>query len=329
MEKRMQTDLRGRDLITTQEWTKEEIDTVLDVALDLKRKRALGESHAYLRDKVLAMLFFFTSTRTRASFEAGMAQLGGHAQFIDSETTQISHGDTAKEIGEILGRYNDGIAIRQCDWDFGNKYIREVAAASRTPVLNMQCDVYHPFQILADLLTIIEKKGDPRGLTINVSYAYASSYQKPISVPQSLILLMTRYGMNVRLCHPPEYKLMPDILQQAKDNARQARGSFEIMDSFDDGFKDADVIYAKSWGALLTTNDNEESARIGRQYTDWITDERRMALAKEDAIYMHCLPADRNIEVTDGVIEGPQSVVYDEAENRLHVQKAVMALTMR
>lgn len=324
----MQTNLRGRDLITTQEWTKEEIETIMNVAFDLKRKRALGESHAYLRDKVLAMLFFFTSTRTRASFEAGMAQLGGHAQFIESTTTQISHGDTAKEIGEILGRYCDGLAIRQCDWGVGNQYIRDVAAASRVPVLNMQCDVYHPFQILADLMTIIEKKGDPRGLTINVSYAYASSYQKPISVPQSLILLMTRFGMNVRLTHPPEFKLMPDIVAQAQENARRSRGSFEVLDNFDDGFKNADVIYAKSWGCLLTTSDLQESARIGKKYTDWITDERRMALAREDAIYMHCLPADRNIEVTDGVIDGPNSVVYDEAENRLHVQKAVMALTM-
>jgi N-acetylornithine carbamoyltransferase len=181
---------------------------------------------------------------------------------------------------------------------------------------------------LADLLTIQEKKGNPRGLTINVSYAYASSYQKPISVPQSLILLMTRYGMNVRLTRPPEFKLMPDIVQQAKDNARQSHGSFEILDDFDAGFQDADVVYAKSWGCMLTTEDHEESAKISQQYTDWITDDARMALAKEDALYMHCLPADRNIEVTDSVIDGPNSVVYDEAENRLHVQKAVMALTM-
>lgn len=326
----MQTDLRGRDMITTQEWTRDEIETVLDVAWDLKRKRALGEPHALLRDKVLGMLFFFTSTRTRTSFEAGMTQLGGHAMFIDSETTQISHGDTAKEIGEIVGRYTDGIAIRQCDWDFGNKYIRDVAEASRVPVLNMQCDVYHPFQILADLMTIMERFGrDLRGKTMNVSWAYAASYQKPISVPQSLILLMTRFGMNVRLTHPPEYKLMPDIMQQAQDNARQSGGAFEVLDDFDAGFKGADILYPKSWGALLTTTDNEESARIGKQYTDWITDERRMALANDHAVYMHCLPADRNIEVTDGVIDGPQSIVYDEAENRLHAQKAVMALTMR
>lgn len=324
----MQTYLRGKDMITTQEWTKDEVDTIMELAFDLKRARAVGRSHAELRDKVLAMLFFFTSTRTRSSFEAGMAQLGGHAAFIDSTTTQISHGDTAKEIGEIYGRYYDGIAIRQCDWNFGNKYIRDVAEASRIPVLNMQCDVYHPFQILADLMTIIEKKGDPRGQTIAVSYAYASSYQKPLSVPQSLILLMSRYGMNVRLVHPPEFKLMPDIVQQAADNAKAAGGSFEIMDDMDAGFKDADVVYPKSWGCWVTTEDEAESVEIGKKYSDWICDERRMGLAKRDAIYMHCLPADRNIEVTDGVIDGPQSVVYDEAENRLHAQKAVMALTM-
>jgi N-acetylornithine carbamoyltransferase len=326
----MQTDLRGRDMITTQEWTRDEIDTLLDVAWDLKRRRATGEDHALLRDKVLAMLFFFSSTRTRISFEAGMAQLGGHAQFIESQTTQISHGDTAKEIGEIVGRYCDGIAIRQCDWDVGNQYIRDVAAASRSPVLNMQCDVYHPFQILADLMTIMERFGrDLRGRTMNVSWAYAASYQKPISVPQSLILLMSRFGMNLRLTHPPEYKLMPDIVQQARDNVRQHGGSLELLDDFDAGFEGADILYPKSWGALLTTSDDEESARIGRQYTDWITDERRMALAQEHAVYMHCLPADRNIEVTNGVLDGPQSIVYDEAENRLHVQKATMALTMR
>src|SRR6266508_2397068 len=186
----MQTHLRGKDLITLQEWTKDEIDTLLDVAFTLKRERALGVPHPLLRDKVLAMLFFFSSTRTRASFEAGMAQLGGHAQFIESRTTQIAHGDTAREIGEILGRYNDGIAIRNVDWGLGNTYMREVAEASRVPVLNMQCDLYHPHQALADLMTIIERFGDLRGKTIDISWACASSYQKPMSVPQSLILLM-------------------------------------------------------------------------------------------------------------------------------------------
>ena len=325
----MQTDLRGRDLVSLQDWTTEEIETVLDVAFRLKRERALGIPHPLLRDKVLAMLFFFSSTRTRASFEAGMAQLGGHAQFIESRTTQIAHGDTAREIGEILGRYNDGIAIRNVDWGIGNAYIREVAEASRVPVLNMQCDIFHPHQILADLMTIIEKKGALRGRTITVSWAYAASYQKPISVPQDLVLAATRFGMNVRLVHPPEFELMPDLLAQAEENARRSGGSLERLDRFDDGFRGADVVYAKSWGALLTAKDDADGAAIASRYTDWITDERRMALAAEDAIFMHPLPADRNIEVADAVIDGPHSVVYDEAENRLHAQKSVMALTMR
>jgi N-acetylornithine carbamoyltransferase len=325
----MQTFLHGRDLIGDLDFSKEEVETVLDVAFDLKRKRALNEPHAYLRDKTLAMLFFFSSTRTRGSFEAGMAQLGGHPAFIDSKTTQISHGDTPKEIGEILGRYYDGVAIRHVDWGVGNKYINEVAKYSRTPVLNMQCEIYHPFQILADLMTIQEKLGrDLRRKKMVVSWAYASSYQKPMSVPQSLVLQMPRFGMDVVLAHPPEFRLMPDVMEMAREQARKFGSSFEVVDDMDAAFKDADIIYAKSWGAMVHTSDEKEGAEIIKKYSSWITDERRINLAKKDAIYMHPLPADRNIEVTDAVIDGPHSVVYDEAENRLHAQKAVMALTM-
>ncbi|MEN6299109.1 MAG: ornithine carbamoyltransferase [Anaerolineaceae bacterium] len=326
----MLTDLRGRDLIGDLDFSKEEVETVLEVSFDLKRKRALGELHPYLRDKTLAMLFFFSSTRTRGSFEAGMAQLGGHAAFIESKTTQIAHGDTPHEIGEIFGRYFDGIAIRHVDWGIGNQYINEVAKYSRSPVLNMQCEIYHPFQILADLMTIIEKKGrDLRRKKMVVSWAYASSYQKPMSVPQSLVLQMPRFGLDVVLAHPPEFKLMPEIMDQAREQAKKYHTGFEVVDDMEAAFKDADIIYAKSWGAMVHTPDAEKGAEIIKKYEHWITDERKMALAKSDAIYMHPLPADRNIEVTDGVIDSTQSVVYDEAENRLHVQKAVMALTMR
>lgn len=325
----MQTRLKGRDFIADTDWTLEEIETALDVAWDLKRSRALGLRTDYLLGKTLFMLFFFTSTRTRNSFEAGMTQLGGHAHFIESSTTQIAHGDTPKEIGKILGSYGDGIAIRHCDWGVGNRYINEVARYSPVPVLNMQCEIYHPFQILADMMTIIEKKGrNLKGKKIAVSWAYAASYQKPLSVPQSLILQAARFGMHVTLAYPPEFKLMPDIEQQAADLARQYGGYFEIVHDMDEAFQDADVVYPKSWGCMLTTADLQESARISQKYTDWITDARRIALAKEDVIYMHPLPADRGIEVTDEVIDGPHSVVYDQAENRLHAQKAVMALTM-
>ena len=325
----MQTFLHGRDLIGDLDFSKEEVETVLDVAFDLKRKRALNEPHPYLRDKVLAMLFFFSSTRTRGSFEAGMAQLGGHAAFIESKTTQIAHGDTPKEIGEIFGRYFDGIAIRHVDWGVGNGYLNDVAKNSRSPIMNMQCDIYHPFQCLADLMTIWEKKGrDLRRKRMVVSWAYAESYSKPISVPQSLILQMPRFGMDVVLAHPPEFKLMPDIVNQAKAEAKKAGVAFDIVEDMGEGFKDADIVYAKSWGPLVHTSDAKEGETITKKYADWITDEKKMKLAKEDAIYMHPLPADRNIEVTDAVIDGSQSVVFDEAENRLHAQKAVMALTM-
>jgi N-acetylornithine carbamoyltransferase len=198
------------------------------------------------------------------------------------------------------------------------------------PVLNMQCDVYHPFQCLADLMTIMEKKGrDLRRKKIVVSWAYAASYLKPISVPQSLILQMPRFGMDVVLAHPPEFKLMPEIMQQAKEQARKYGTGFEVVHDMREGFKGADVVYAKSWGPLLATNDSTEGKRIQDQYKDWITDDAKLALAAPDAIYMHPLPADRDIEVTSSVMDGPHSVVFDEAENRLHAQKAVMALTMR
>jgi len=326
----MQTDLRGRDLISDLDFSKEEVETVLDVAWDLKRKRALGEPHALLRDKVLAMLFFFSSTRTRGSFEAGMAQLGGHAAFIESRTTQISHGDTEKEMGHIFGRYFDGIAIRHVEWGVGNRYLNLVAEASRVPVLNMQCEIYHPHQCLADLMTMMEKFSTRslRGKRVVVSWAYASSYQKPISVPQSLILAATRFGMHVKLVHPPEFGLMPGIVAQAEANAARFGGSLEKLDDFDAGFEEADVVYAKSWGAPLLGVSDEEGARIAARYTSWISDEGRMALTRDDAIWMHPLPADRNIEVADAVIDGPKSAAFDEAENRLHAQKAVMALTM-
>ena len=149
-----------------------------------------------------------------------------------------------------------------------------------------------------------------------------------MSVPQSLILQMPRFGLDVTLAHPPEFKLMPEIMKQAKEQAKIFGGKFEVVDDMEEGFKDADIVYAKSWGPLLTTHDPEEGKKIQDKYSDWITDARKMALADKDAIYMHPLPADRDVEVTSEVMDGPQSVVFDQAENRMHAQKAVMALTM-
>ncbi len=321
----------GRDWLTTQEWTEEELDVMIDVAADLKRRFKGRIPHRYLVDQTIFLMFFDKSTRTRNSFEAGITQLGGHAHFLTADAMQVSHGESPKDTGIILSSYGHGIAIRH---DLipgeGNAYMREVARWSNVPVINMQCDVDHPCQTLADLMTIREKRGrNLRGLKIAVSWAYAPSYAKPLSVPQGLIMLMPRFGMDVVLAHPPEYALMPITVQAACDNARKGGGSFRVVDTMEEAFCDADVVIPKSWGCLDTMGSKpEESLRIAKQYTRWICNRDRMAMAKRDCLYMHPLPADRGNEVTDEVIDGPHSVVYAEAENRLHTAKAIMALTM-
>ena len=322
---------KGKDYITTQEWADSEIETLLEVAADLKRKFKKHIPHRYLPDKTIFLVFFDKSTRTRNSFEAGITQLGGHAHFLTADVMQVSHGESPKDTGIILSRYGHGIAIRH---DLvpgeGNAYIREVARWADAPVINMQCDVDHPCQTLADLMTIREKLGKSlRGRKLAVSWAYAPSYAKPLSVPQGLIMLMPRFGMDVTLAHPPEYFLMSKTMEAAGENARQAGVKFEVVDSMDEAFANADVVIPKSWGCLETMGTRpEESLRIAKQYRHWICDAEKMKLPLSNAVYMHPLPADRGNEVTDEVIDGPQSVVFDEAENRLHTAKAIMALTM-
>lgn len=321
--------LRGKHFIATQEWTKEELDMVLDVAKDLKRQFSLSIPHRLLQDKTLFMMFFEQSTRTRNSHEAGMTQLGGHAHDLTPDKMQISHGEAPKDTAKVLSRYGHGIAIRNCFYGIGNKYLREVAEHSSIPIFNMQCDLYHPNQAMADLMTIQEKfSNEIKGKKVSVIWAYTKSYMKPLSVPQSQILLFPRYGMDVTLAYPKEFPLMPEIVEQAKTNAQKAGAKFSITHDMDEAFEGAHVVIPKSWGAQLTTTDEQESLALGEKYSDWICDERRMGLTAENSIYMHALPADRGNEVTDAVIDGPHSVVFDAAENRLHITKALLALAM-
>ncbi|MEW6623522.1 MAG: ornithine carbamoyltransferase [Bacillota bacterium] len=325
----MTTMLRGKHFITTQEWTVPELERIFEVAADLKRKFAMGEPHRLLQDKTLFMIFFDNSTRTRNSFEAGMTQLGGHAHDLTPDKLQISHGENAKDTANVLSRFGHAIAVRHCSYKEGNKYLREVAEHSKVPVINMQCDIYHPCQILADYLTIRERFGqNTRGLKIGVSWTSAPNYVRPLSVPQSLILMMPRFGLDVTLAHPPEFELMPEIVEQAKKNAEEAGVKFEITHEMEGAFEDADIVIPKSWGPLVYTQDKKEGIDLIAKYPSWCCDSKMMSLTKKHGIYMHPLPADRGREVTDEVIDGPQSVVYDEAENRLHVQKALMALIM-
>jgi len=336
--------LKGRDYIETQDLTLDQLDLLLDAATELKEKYHRGEPTLLLPNQTTFLLFFDKSTRTRNAFEAGMTQLGGHAHFLDADVTQISHGETPSDTGRILASMGHGICIRHdLVLGEGNRYMREMAEAIDVPIINMQCDVDHPTQTLADLQTIREKFGnDLSGLKVAVSWAYAPSYAKPLSVPQGLITLMTRYGMHVSLAHPPGYNLIDRTVDAARENAEASGGKFEIVEDMDAAFADADVVYPKSWGVydlMLARQDAKTQAEIddnqraclakNDQHKDWICDERRMGLAKSQAVYMHCLPADRGSEVTDAVIDGPQSIVFQEAENRLHTAKAIMSCTMR
>lgn len=322
--------LKGKDYISTQDWTKEELELLLATASDLKEKKKQGIPHRYCADKTIFLIFFDKSTRTRNAFEAGITQLGGHAHYIDAETSQIAHGEVPKDTGIILSSYGHAIAVRH---DLvpgeGNTYMRELARWADVPVINLQCDIDHPTQTIADLMTIRERFGtNLRGLKMAVSWAYTPSYAKPLSVPQGLLMLMPRFGIDIVLAHPPEFKLMPEVLKVAQQNAQQHGTKIEFTDNMEDAFRSADIVYPKSWGILELFGKPQEALALARKYQHWRCDEKLMRLTKPHSIYMHCLPADRGNEVTDEVIDGPHSVVFAEAENRLHTAKAIMALVM-
>ena len=322
--------LTGRDFIETIEWSVDELDETLAVAAELKEARRNGMPTRLLADKTIYLLFLDKSTRTRNAFETGMTQLGGHAIFLDADKTQVSHGESPKDTGIILSRFGEGIAIRHDLAPYeGNRWMREVATYSDIPLINMQCDVDHPTQTIADLMTLREQRGrDLRGLKVAMTWAYAPSYARPLSVPQGVATLFPRFGMDVVLAHPPGFELMPEVLEAAQAAAAAGGGSVTFAPSMEEAFENADVVYPKSWGRLDAFGAESTALAESADYADWICDERRLALAKQDVLYMHCLPADRGREVTDAVIDGPHSIVWDEAENRMHTAKALMALTM-
>jgi len=325
----MNTKLKGKHLITTQDWSLQELKTIFEMAKLLKLEFATGKINRSLEGKSLGMIFFDSSTRTRASFEAAMTQLGGHSIYFTPKMMQISHGEGARDTARVLSSYLQGIAVRFCKYGEGNRYLSELRQHSAAPIVNMQCDIYHPAQILADYFTISEIFGEnTRGLKLGVSWTYAPNYVRPISVPQSLILLMPRFGIDVILAYPPEFKLMPEIVGQAERNAKESGVKFEVVHEMDQAFKDVDIVIPKSWGPLVHTQDEKEGLSLIEKYPQWVCDERKMALTKEHSIFMHPLPADRGKEVTSDVIDGPHSVIYQEAENRLHVQKALLSLIM-
>ncbi len=342
---------RGRDFITLLDWSKEEVETILDVALDLKRRYAMGELHDHiLRAKTLFMIFYNQSLRTRNSFEAGMTQLGGHAHYLDPSKIytpalpgkEVAYStERVSDVARVLSRMGNAIAIRcygdPVDWVYGgaNEMIRNFAYWADIPVLNMEDDKYHPFQALADVLTVKEKFGTFKGVKFVMSWAYSPSVHKPRAVPQSAIIAATMMGCDTVLAHPPEMALDPEVIAACEKYAQMNGSSFEVVHDFEEAAKGAHILYPKAWAPVqifkppVGEDDPQLAQEIFDRYKDWKATPEYIALADPNAIYMHCLPADRSWEVEDEVIDGPQSVVFDEAENRLHVQKAVMSLVMR
>ena len=354
----MKTNLfRGRDWIDASlDYTKEEWETLIDIALYLKRKHLMGEDQSYiLKGKTLFTMFFNQSLRTRSTFAAGIQQLGGYYVELDPGKTYMParkgydipyKTERIKDVAEMLDRVGDALAIRmygppaQWIYGFANETIKEFAEYSANPVINMECDKYHPTQALADMLTIKEKFGDFKGLNITMSWAYSGSIEKPRAVPQSVIMAAAKMGANVTLAHPAGFDLDPDVIETTKKFAKQSKGSFKIVNDFEEGFKGADVVYPKSWGSVpcftytdgsgktIKQKDHDAAEKFNNNAKNWMTTQKQMDLTDQNAVYMHCLPADRGQEVTDEVIDGPKSVVIDEAENRLHAHKAIMALLM-
>lgn len=320
-----------KDFITTQDWNMQALLSTMQLAERFKLERQAGYDHSHiLKGKSLYSIFYNSSTRTRASFMAAMTQLGGETHTLETQALQTSVGEATKDTAKVLARYGDAISVRYCfvkdKYGDANKVLREYAKEAGVPVLNMEDDMYHPCQIMADWMTLRQYFGpNLQGKKIAVSWAYGK-YIRPIAVPQSLILLMTRLGMDVHLAHPEGFELDPNIVETAKKNANQHDGNLEIHYDMDEAIKGAHAVYPKNWGPLTVLPDMEKAAALQEPHKGWKMTQDRMKTIDKNGIYMHCLPVDRILEVENEVIDGPQSAVWDEAENRLHVQKALLAM---
>ncbi|MHA1583524.1 MAG: ornithine carbamoyltransferase [Candidatus Baldrarchaeia archaeon] len=307
--------LKGRDFLTLQDFTHEELRFLLDTALELKRARKRGSFEPVLRGKTLAMIFQKPSTRTRVSFEVAMGDLGGRALYLRWDDLQLGRGETVADTARVLSRYVDGIMARV----FSHKDLGELAKYADIPVINGLSDLTHPCQILADLLTILEKKAVLKGLKL----AFVGDGN---NVCNSLLIGCTKMGMNISVATPKKYRPKEEIIQWAMENAQESGSKVEILESPEEAVKDADVIYTDVFVSMGEEKVAKEKLQAFQGYQ---VNKELVKHAKKDYIFMHCLPAHRGQEVTDEVIDDPiHSVVWDQAENRLHAQKAVLALLL-
>jgi ornithine carbamoyltransferase len=320
--------LKGRDLITLADYDREDLFFILDTAEELKRAQARGTHHRVLEGKSLGMLFGKPSTRTRISFETGMTQLGGHAQFYTADMLQLAHKETWVDTARAMDRYLDGIAIRLYNvepYGESRRVLRTMADAAQIPVINMLDDGEHPCQVLSDVLTIREKLRSWEGKKIVVSWAYSPREKSP-GVPQAWVIAASILGIDITLAYPEGFELHPGYMEKAQHFAERSNTEIRIVHDMKEAARDARIFYAKSWGSFCLS-ESDRKQRDG-ELRQWIVTDELLDLGDPRIEFMHCLPADRNLEVTDAVIDGERSIVYDQLENRLHAQKAVLALTL-
>jgi len=329
--------LKGRSFISTQDFGAGDLEALIQRARALKHDPPRSMP---LAGKAVALVFFNPSLRTRTTMELAVRALGGTTVTLNvgTDSWTLEHRDGAvmdggktehvKDAARVLSRTVDAIGVRafpameRLEDDLADGVLEAFKRHSEVPILNLESSLYHPFQAMADLMTIIERRGPAAGAKVALTWA-PHPKALPTAVPNSFLLAATRFGCDVMLARPPEFPLPDRIMEMAERNARESKGSLRVVASQAKALEGAQFVYAKSWGGLLYYGKWDEEKKARAEHADWIIDEGKMR-GTADAFFLHCLPVRRNVEVSDGVLDGRRSAVYDEAENRLHVQMAVL-----
>lgn len=312
--KELELNLKGRDFLALVDYTPEEIHYLINLGIDLKKKQKAGETYHPLKGKTLGMIFEKSSTRTRVSFEVGMFQLGGHALFLSKNDLQLGRGETIWDTGQVMSRYLDGIMIRT----FAHRNVVELARGATIPVINGLTDLSHPCQAMADYMTVKEKKGKLEGLKV----AFVGDGNNMV---HSLMMGAAKLGMHFAVATPEGYEPDQEIIGLSTENAKQTGGSVLVTQDPKEAIADADIVYTDVWASM---GQEEEQAKRELAFKNYQINDELVKYAKSDYLFMHCLPAHRGEEVSESVIDGERSVIFDQAENRLHAQKAIMAAIM-
>jgi len=310
----MSTKLKGRDLLCLKDFSKEEILEIISFGDKLKMDSMAGKQEHYLEGKSVAMIFQKASTRTRVSFEVAAFELGAHGLYLNANDMQLRRGETIADTAHVLSRYVAGIVARV----FAHQDLVDLAANSDAPIINALSDLSHPCQILGDLMTIREKKGGLKGLRL----AYVGDGN---NVAHSLLLGFARVGMNIAIASPKGFEPKEEVVKAATEIAKQSGSTVLVTNDPLVSVQDVDVLYTDVWASMGQESEHEERVKIMRPFS---LNADLLKSAKSDAIVLHCLPAHRGEEITDEVMDGPHSVVFDQAENRLHIQKSVLALLL-